>query len=414
MLRRFDTLFLRLFLLLWAALVVSHLVAWWSVTGHMNASGAPGGPGQPREQRSATQPPSRWDMLPVLPSLPPGNPLGGDESQSRLPPPPPRPPESIGVGPSAMSPPPPPPSGAEPRPQSPGLPRAQLWLDYAIRMAIIALAAVWGARWLSVPMRRLAQAASHLADGLRPGQPAPQLDVTGGTREVRDTAEVFNRMSQRLQQQFDSRSLHMAALSHDLRTPLTRLRMRLERLPPEQAASAAADIREMDEMIDMTLSVLREQREGGEARRIDIAALLQALVDDLADQGREVLCRLGTVPFVRAHPAALRRVLGNLVDNAWRHGGSARIGAHPADGGVEVTIDDDGPGIPVDRIEQAFQPWVQLDERSPGHATGHGLGLAIARDLAERDGARLTLHNREGGGLRARLWVPTWEANADR
>jgi protein-histidine pros-kinase len=384
-LRRFDTLFLRLFVLLWVTLVVSHLVAYASVVSQR--------PERPPGGRTDPAGPSSWERLPVLPSLPPGNPLAADPRVDRQPPP-------------GMA---RPPDDSTGRANPPGLPRGALWLDYAVRMAIIALAAVWGARWLSAPMRRLAKASADLAHGLRPGQPAPQLDEQRGTREVRDTADVFNRMSRRLQEQFDTRSLHMAALSHDLRTPLTRLRMRLERLPPEVAQHAAADIREMDEMIAMTLAVLREQRDGGEARRVDLGALLQALADDLGEQGHAVACDVASIPPVWAHPAALRRVLGNLVDNALRYGGSARIAASSANDGVRVTIDDDGPGIPADRIEQAFKPWVQLggDALAPA---GHGLGLAIARDLAERDGGRLSLSNRADGGLRASLILPLADA----
>lgn len=354
--RRFDTLFLRLFMLMWVVLVGSHLVAFLTVTG-----GGPAGHGPPD-----------W---PVLPSLPPGEPFDASG------------PPGPGPGPGKL------PGG--------GLPARALWLDYGLRALVIALGAALGARWLAAPMRRLSDAAAHLADGLAHGRAPTTLDERHGTHEVRAVAQVFNDMAQRLQAQFDARGLQMAAVSHDLRTPLTRLRLRLEALAPEVADAAAADIREMDEMIDATLAVLREQRDGSGAVPVDLAALVQAIVDDLAEQGHDVTAT-GLFPArVLAHPAALRRIVANLAGNALRHGQRARIGVAPAPDGVELTIDDDGPGIPPDQIELAFQPWVRL--ASGGSAGGHGLGLAIARDLAGRDGAQLTLANRPGGGLRARL-----------
>ncbi len=389
--RRFDTLGLRLFLLMWAALVVSTLVAFRVAVPMVEAAGG-GGP-----------PSGRTQPLPMLPSLPPGNPFQAD---------------AAAPGERAGPPPGPPPGlreGGGPR----ALPRSVLWWDYGVRMLVIALAAALGARWLAAPMRRLSSAAAALSTGLVPGRPPAPLDEQHGTREVRETAQVFNRMAQRLQEQFDARGLHMAATSHDLRTPLTRMRMRLESLADPAAQAAIADIHEMNALIDASLAVLREQRDGSAASVVDLLALLQSLVDDLAEQGTVVA--LATEPpmtsaqtqaiRVRAHPAALRRIADNLVGNALRHGGGARFTLVPAGPMVELWVDDDGPGIPPALIEQAFRPWVRL---GPGEAQadaaglhgGQGLGLAIARDLAERDGGTLALANRPERGLRARLVLP--------
>ena len=284
------------------------------------------------------------------------------------------------------------------------MPSTALWWDYGIRLLVIALGAALGARWLAAPLRRLSRAAGTLAQGFAPGKPPPQLDEQRGTQEVRATARVFNRMAQRLQEQFDARSLHMAATSHDLRTPLTRLRMRLESVADPAAAAAIADIHEMNALIDSALAVLREQRDGAAASAIDLGALLQSLVDDLAEQGQAVALAEAAPARVRAHPAALRRIVDNLVGNALRHGGEARLSMQRVENGVALCVDDDGPGIPPEQIEQAFQPWVRLGTGTAG--SGHGLGLAIARDLAERDGGRLTLANRAEGGLRATLVLP--------
>ncbi len=231
--------------------------------------------------------------------------------------------------------------------------------------------------------------------------------------EVRDSARAFNRMAQTLKHQFDQRSLHMAAVSHDLRTPLTRLRLRLEQLPADLARAAGDDIRVMDELINASLAVVREQSTGSPPLLMDLGALLQSLADDLTEQGQAVTLP-ETLPAarVRVHPASLRRILDNLVGNALRHGGSARLALQVAGGQATVVVDDDGPGIAPEQLERVFQPWVQLPPEAAHYGAGaaplgSGLGLAIARDLALREGGRLHLSNRPEGGLRATLALPT-------
>ena len=372
-LRRFDTLGLRLFVLLWVTLVLSHVVAF--------SLSMPLGLGErgPKVSDRLTR-----DPLPTLGSLPPGGPFD--------------------AGPPAAGPPRGPPGDGAPR----GLPGSVLWLDYGLRGLVIALGAALGARWLSAPMRRLSRASRELSQGLARGRPPPVLDESRGTVEVREVAHVFNGMAQRLQEQFDARGMHLASVSHDLRTPLTRLRMRLEDADPALADGANADIHEMSEMIDATLDVLREQREGSQAQMVDLRALLVAMADDLRATGQDVGFEDGPELRAMARPAALKRVLANLVGNALRYGGSARLALRREDEGIVVTIDDRGPGIPAEQLELAFRPWVRL---TTSHArSGHGLGLAIARDLAERDGGTLTLQNRPEGGLRARLVLTTVSA----
>ncbi len=391
-LRRFDTLFLRLFVLVWVTLVLSHVVAYVLSVPAMEKS-----VGFATDRLD-------WSRWPTLPSLPPGNPFEAEG------PPPPGGPPPLGFPPPSpggthAEPPGPPPNGGAPGTGGfpPALPARVLWADYALRLFVIGLGALLGARWLSAPMRRLSAAAGTLGQGLGPAKP-PQLDERRGTREVREAARVFNHMATRLQEQFDARGLHMAALSHDLRTPLTRLRMRLEALPDAAAHAAVGDILEMNAMIEGTLAVLREQQDDRGARVVDVAAMLQALADDLAEQGQAVTVHDMPPLHAKAHPAALKRILDNLVGNALRHGGNASLGVAAEGDRVMVHVDDDGPGIAPGQLEQAFQPWVRLATATGG--AGHGLGLAVARDLAERDGARLTLHNRPEGGLRAALALP--------
>lgn len=384
--RRFDTLFLRLFLLMWVTLVAAHLVA-YALSVPLSE---PAGGVSPLERLD----PAR---LPVLPSLPPM----GDPGAGRAPPPGPGGPPPEGRGPPMPEGRGGPLPGATPPPGAP-TGRSFLWIDYLLRATVIAFGAALGARWLARPMRRLAEAAQALQQSLARGGALPALDERRGTVEVRETARLFNRMGQRLREQFDARGLHLAAVSHDLRTPLTRLRLRLEALPPAAREAAAEDIAAIDALLDDTLAVLREQR-AGEPERVDLGALLQALADDLADQGQPVeLLPAAPGTLVRARPVALRRVLDNLVGNALRHGGNARLQARRDGDTVDLWVDDDGPGIPPEQIARAFEPWVRLREQG----SGQGLGLAIARDLAERDGATLALANRPEGGLRASLRLP--------
>lgn len=386
-LRRLDTLFLRLFLLMWVTLVISHLVAFSVVS--------PAGTGW-----FARLPTEGVSALPPLPSLPPLGPLDARGPREGGPPPP---------GLSQRTP---------PRDAAPGqgMPARSLWLDFALRALLIGIGAAIGARWLSGPMRRLAQASATLSQGLADGRDPPALDEGRGTAEVRASAQAFNRMAQALKQQFEQRSLHMAAVSHDLRTPLTRLRLRLEQLPADTAQAAAQDIRAMDELIDASLAVVREQSTGAPPVRLDLAALLQSLADDRAELGQAVVMAEAAdaaAPLrVQARPASLRRILENLVDNALRYGQVARLDARltrdGAQGLVRVTVDDDGPGIAPELMPQVLRPWVRLPggEGAPAPA-GSGLGLAIAHDLAEREGGRLLLENRPGGGLRATLVLPS-------
>jgi signal transduction histidine kinase len=215
-------------------------------------------------------------------------------------------------------------------------------------------------------------------------------------------------MAQRLQAQFEAQSLLMAAISHDLRTPLARLRMRLETMEEHaQTARSVADVQEMDALIGSVLEMMRSSHSRAERERVDLSALVQSMVDDLAEEGRPVSSASDMASvIVLAQPAALKRVLDNLIGNALRYGGSARVSLVARANEVEVTIDDAGPGIAPEQLEAVFQPFYRL-EASRNRATGGvGLGLYIARDLAERNGGQLTLSNRPEGGLRARLVLP--------
>lgn len=372
-----DTLFKRLFILLWVTLVGSHFLAFSLVMSQVGLpdGGHDGGP--------VRQAPSAWSRLLIFPSLPP---MGGLADG------PPRPPEHAGL--------PLPPQGGRPER---GLPGWLLALDYGVRMLIIALAAWLGAAWLSRPMRRLSAAAHGLGEALQRDAAPPKLDEDQGTVEVREAAQVFNQMAGQLQQQFKARGLLVAAISHDLRTPLTRMRLRLETLDHEPAAQrCVADIHEMDALIESVLQVFRGAHAGEAMVSMDVLALAQSLADDLVEQGHAVTVE-GEPALARVQPTALRRVLGNLLGNALRYGERAEVTVAVLGDRVLLRIDDQGPGIPEAQLEAVFQPFYRVESSRNRSTGGSGLGLYIARDLTLRQGGELLLSNRPEGGLRVEL-----------
>ena len=372
-LKNADTLFLRLFLLLLVAFSISSFLAF-----AVFRATAPPPPWR-------DTPPFRQSMHPLLASATP------------------------------IAPPP----GAS----WPGGPRHPPWvsigLDAAIKVIAVALAAWLAARALSLPMRRLSDAARVLGQSLSPSRGVgialapPQLDEERGTREVRETARVFNDLSRQLKSDFDTQRLMLATVSHDLRTPLARLRMRLSELEAHPAArSAIDDVRQMDELIESLLALFRPAASpaGQAAGRTDAFALVQAVVDDLPPDGPEVT--LGGQPAsTPCQPAAFRRMVENLIENAIRHGGAnGAIDVEVTNGPTHVcvTVKDRGPGLSVEQLASAGTPFLRWagTEADSGRRAGLGLGLYITRALAEREGGRLELVARSGGGLCATLHLP--------
>jgi signal transduction histidine kinase len=412
-----DTLFMRLFVLMWVALVVSHLVAYLLVTRGLPSFGGTHGDGfSPR--------------LPTFPSLPPtpglpdsGRPAAGTgpgPGAGAGPGPGPGLGPGTGPGPRAQGggPPgvgPPPGAGFGPLPRTgpgqdaggpPGLPTPLLLLDYGVRLLIIGAAAWLGARWLSQPMRRLVQASRTLGAALGRGPDLPRLDESRGTVEVREAAHVFNRMAHELREQFQSRELLMAALSHDLRTPLTRMRMRLEAHTDEPVAQRCiADIRDMDQLIEAALEIFRNAHAPEPAQPTDLHALVQSLVDDLVEQGQAATLA-GAPVVVPAQPVATRRIVTNLLGNALRYGTRADVTVRVDGPWACVVIEDDGPGIPEEQLDAVFRPFYRVDSSRSRETGGMGLGLYIVRDLTQRQGGRLSLRNRPQGGLRAEIRLP--------
>jgi two-component system osmolarity sensor histidine kinase EnvZ len=244
-------------------------------------------------------------------------------------------------------------------------------------------------------IRRLAAAAE--AFGI--GRDTEPIRLEGAT-EVRQAGAAFNRMQERVRRFLQQRTEMLAGVSHDLRTPLTRLRLALAMLPArdelrDEVADMTADVEEMERMIRGYLAFARG--EGSEqVRPVDLVQLLE----DVAARARRTLAAPAEMS-VRLRPDAVRRAITNLVDNARRHAGHVTLGAAPVGvRNVQVTVDDDGPGIPPDRRESAFRPF------ESGAAGGMGLGLTIARDIVRAHGGDITLEDSPLGGLRARVLLP--------
>ena len=251
-------------------------------------------------------------------------------------------------------------------------------------------------------IERLADAAEAFGRGEASEQFKPH-----GAREVRAAANAFLAMRERIQRHIDQRTALLASVSHDLRTPLTRLRLELALAPPFKRAKAMqGDLDEMEHMIDEYLAFARGEA-GEAAQAMSIADLLESAAEDVRRAGAEA--EVVAPPDLSAvlRPLAFKRALSNLAGNAAAHGERVRFSARALpSGGLEVAVEDDGPGIPKELHEEAFHPFSRLDASRNQNSKGVGLGLAIARDVARGHGGDITLERSDMGGLRAVIRLP--------
>lgn len=252
------------------------------------------------------------------------------------------------------------------------------------------------------PIRRLASVAERFGKGLE----VPAFKPEGAT-EVRRAGIEFNRMRDRILRQIAQRTEMLAGVSHDLRTPLTRLKLQLALLPENPAHDGMrGDIEEMERLIDSYLTYLRGE-DGETAEEADVAALVGDVVQRARiDGGRPIETAIERPLFGQLRPIALRRSLSNLISNACRYGARVLVTARRADELIELIVEDDGPGIPPARYEDAFKPFFRLDQSRNARTGGIGLGLAIARDLVRAQGGEITLDVSPLGGLRATIRLP--------
>jgi signal transduction histidine kinase len=254
------------------------------------------------------------------------------------------------------------------------------------------------ARVTTGPLRRLAQAANTL------GRDLDRSPLTvEGPLEVRQAALAFNAMQARLQQTLDERTYMLAAITHDLQTPLTRLRLRLDKVgEADLREQLLADQAAMQTLIRDGLDLARASSGSEDLVALNVTSLLQSLCDDAMAAGGLVTVSGDRGVIVNTRPEALARCIGNLLDNALKYAGAADLSVK-ASGDVVIEVTDSGPGIPQEKLGEVTLPFVRLETSRSRHTGGVGLGLTIAKLMAARAGAALDLANRPGGGLRARV-----------
>jgi signal transduction histidine kinase len=278
----------------------------------------------------------------------------------------------------------------------------QFLIAMGVMSGIVVLASVWAVRRATAPLGVVTQAAERLGRDVN----APPIAETGSA-EMRQAAQAFNDMQARLQRLLQNRTTMLAALSHDLRTPLTLLRLRIESLPEaEERDRMLASVETLDGMVDATLKFARDASTPETWRRTDLTSLLDSIVDDMADAGMPVTMEPAASVVLECQPGGLRRAVTNLLDNAIKYGQRARLMLETSADRVRIVIDDDGPGIPDGELLNVFEPYFRLEQSRNRDTGGTGLGLAIAQTIAEAHDGRIELANRSGGGLRAVLDLP--------
>jgi signal transduction histidine kinase len=275
-------------------------------------------------------------------------------------------------------------------------------LSMVIMLAAVVILSAIVVYHLVAPLRTFASAAERLGVDVN----APPLPESG-PREVRRASHSFNEMQQRIRRFVEDRTQMLAAISHDLRTPIMRLRLRAELIDEEEERERAlADLDEMERMIASTLSFARDDAAKEARETVDLVALVQRVCDSVEDAGLSVEFEgEGRVAYA-CRPNALRRALANVIENAARYGNRARVNLLKGEDAVVVRIDDDGPGIPEARLEDVFKPFHRLELSRSRETGGIGLGLTVARTIVRAHGGDIHLTNRPEGGLRVEVTLP--------
>ncbi|MCB9944077.1 MAG: HAMP domain-containing protein [Geminicoccaceae bacterium] len=268
--------------------------------------------------------------------------------------------------------------------------------------AAVCLAGAFMVRRITRPLRALALA----SDRFGRGEDVDPLTETGPS-ELARASSAFNRMRERIRRFVDDRTAMLAAISHDLRTPITTLRLRVEFLDDgEDKEKMLQTLAEMEAMTEAALAFMREEGKGEPMRPTDFASLVESLCDDLAEHGADIAFDADRRIVLPCRPVAMRRALRNLIENGVRYGHAVRLAIAEHPDRIELAIDDDGPGIPESDLERVFEPFVRLEESRSRDTGGTGLGLAIARSILRAHGGDVHLANRREGGLRASVTLP--------
>lgn len=287
-------------------------------------------------------------------------------------------------------------------PRHPPRPGGIIVLVSTVTALILTGIMVWLARRITRPLAALGEAADRLGTG-RSHESLPEQ----GPQEVRRAVSAFNRMGRRLDGVLEDQRRMVAAVGHDLRTPITALRLRTEFVEDtENRHRMARILDEMQTMADGLVALTRADAEDEAVRPTDLAALVDSIADAMADLGMAVETGAPQIVYP-CRPGALTRAVRNLAENAVRYGGAARIAIAPqVDRGVAITVDDDGPGLPEEALERVFEPFTRLESSRNAQTGGLGLGLPVARMMVQKHGGTVTLRNRPEGGLQARILLP--------
>ena len=272
-----------------------------------------------------------------------------------------------------------------------------------IMAAAIVVFAWWASSWITAPLSGFARAAERL------GMDVNALPLAeDGPEEVRVAARAFNQMQTRIRSFVDDRLRMLAAISHDLRGPITRVRLRVEQMTidAETQQKILSDLDEMAQMVDSSLTFARDEATDEATQPVDLAALLSTICDDAVDAGQRAEFAFGERLVLQGRPLALKRLFANLVDNAVRYGGGADVHASADQRKARVTIEDKGPGIAESEMENVFKPFFRIERSRNKRTGGIGLGLATARTIARAHGGDVIIEDRSGGGLRAVVTLP--------
>lgn len=289
-----------------------------------------------------------------------------------------------------------------PPPPPPVAPRLDYKTYGVLFLLSIGIVAALVARMTMRPLKQLAQAATELGNDIE----RPPLPERGAT-EIRQAAAAFNAMQARIRHHIRQRAHILAAITHDLQTPLTRLRLRLEKVnDTELREKLIGDLSAMQSMVREGLELARSLDSSEQAQRLDLDSLVDSVCADANDAGQAVTVAGKTNVSLMARPIALRRCLTNLIDNAVKYGHAAQVSAAREDAFAVIRIRDSGAGIPDSELEKVFEPFYRLEDSRSRETGGTGLGLTIARNIAEQHGGSIRLRNHPDGGLEVTLALP--------
>lgn len=253
------------------------------------------------------------------------------------------------------------------------------------------------------PLRQLSEAATNLGDDIN----HPPLNVSGAT-ELKQASSAFNAMQARIRHQIEQRTHMLAAITHDLQTPITRLRLRIEKVTDQDLRERLVnDLLAMQEMVREGLNLARSIDNPEQRQTVNLDSLIESVVTDATDAGQPVTLEGKSNMSINAQPQALLRCLNNLIDNAIQYGRNAAVSVHQEPNNIAtIRIRDSGSGIPAEELEKVFTPFYRLESSRSRESGGTGLGLTIARNICEQHGGTLTLNNHAEGGLEAVLKLP--------